>query len=322
MRERALEYALCARLERERDWLVSRQLGGGVHDPGGRVLDVVGIATTDDVDRRARLTDASIPASLVTAAIGPGVARRWHAIDGLPTADARRIVDRGVGVGFLDREYRGGQEYVRQVERYPQWVERLVGVELKPDLGSPGALERQLRADVSLGVLDAVVLATRSYVTGAHRNRLPEAVGIWRIGADGSIAVEREPATLDPKRHGLEIRDIQPGRVDVTPVAPPAKRRARIRIAERAWAKGWRHFELPACAAIEPDRTETPLPYCNILERVVDPPVSCGPDCPHHEPAAAPTVDFEAERDRVTNWRSNPPGRQRCQATLERYSRR
>lgn len=319
MRERALEFALCATIEQERADLVSRQLGGAVAAPGRRVLDIVAIETTAAVTERAAITPAAIPTALVTGPLGPGRARPPHEATPDTPEQTLRLVDRGLEIGFLERTYRDDRALIRQVTRYPDWIDRIVGIEVKPDLRSPGALIDQLRTDVALGVLDAVVLATTSYVTAAHLHRLPDPVGVWRVDEDGGITVEREPKPLDPGDHGVELRDRTPGRTDVEIVSPADKHAARIQIAERAYAKGWRHFPVPDCANVTLDSTPTTIPYCVALERPVDPETACGPDCQAHEPAPAPSFDPDADRARETPWRPDPPGRRRRQASLDRF---
>jgi len=319
VREFAFELALCAHLENETDAIVSRQLGAGVRKPGGRVVDTVIVEPGSAFDARAAITPESIPLEAIESDVGPGRFRpASRAIEG-PPERVDRIVERAVEVGFFERERRNGREYVRQVARYPDWVDRIVGVENKPDLGRPGDLETQLRIDASLGVLDAVVLATESYVTGAHRNRIPESVGIWRFDPEtGEREVLREPAALAPHEPGVELLDRRPGRADVRIVTPAEKARARTRIAERAYGKGWRTYSFPACTRVEPD--DPARPHCAWKDRAVDPAVECSPDCPGHVEAPAPAVDLESARAERQPWEPDPDGRARRQSGLDRFA--
>jgi len=85
------------------------------------------------------------------------------------------------------------------------------------------------------------VLATASYVTRAHLNRIPEAVGVWRFDPDtGEREVVRESTPFEPDAPGVEIREERALQTDVALVDPAAKARKRRRIAERAYGKGWR----------------------------------------------------------------------------------
>ncbi|MEY7848820.1 DUF5787 family protein [Natrarchaeobius sp. A-rgal3] len=334
MSEFAFELELCAHLESRHERIFARQLGASVADPGGRILDVVGIEPTSNLEERAAITSESIPDAAIESDVGTGRARYWKDAfdDDCHPDHARRVTERACEIGFFESERRNGREYVRQVARYPEWFDRIVGIENKPDLGRPGDLESQLRTDVSLALVDEAILATESYVTRAHLNRIPEEVGVWRVHreardeqTDGSairIEVVREPTPLPVEKPGIEPLEFHPGRTDVAVVSVAAKARARRRLAERAYGKGWRTYDVPACGACSPtdaDERGATLPHCVWNDRVVDAAAECGPTCPGYEPADAPAVDLEAERDRQTPWRADPTGRRRRQSGLDRF---
>ncbi|WP_251341669.1 DUF5787 family protein [Haloplanus halophilus] len=314
--EYAFELALCAHLEDTREWVLGRQLGASVADPGARVVDICALVPGPEFDRRAAVTSETIPPRAVESDVGPG-----RAVDPAAAFDcapdvARRAADRAVEVGYFEAERRGSRRHVRATTRYPDWVGRLVGVENKPDLGRPGDLERQLRRDVALGLFDAVVLATESYVTGAHLNRVPEAVGVWRFSG-GDLTVIREPTPLDPDSPGVEPLADHPLRTDVAIVPAAAKARKRRAVAERAYGKGWRPREYPGCASMRP--TDDGRPHCTAFDRVVDPGHDCGESCPAFEAADPPAVDRERLRDARTPWVADPEGVARRQAGLDRF---
>ena len=323
MSEFAFELEVCATLESRHEGIVARQLGASVAEPSGRIVDVVAVKPGPAFDERVAITPETIPSAAIEADVGPGRPRYWKDAFDCHPERARRAVERALEVGFFEREYRNGREYVRQVARYPDWVGRLVGIENKPDLGRPGDLEEQLRTDVSLAVFDEVILATGSYVTRAHLNRIPAEVGVWRVRTDrepAEIEVVREPTSLSVGKAGIEPLESLPGRTDVAIVPADRKARARRRLAERAYGKGWRTFGFPACRACEPDdTTEATLPYCAWKERIVDAGSECGPACGGYDPGEAAAVDLEAERDRRTPWVADPPGRKRRQAGLDRF---
>nr|WP_193570729.1 DUF5787 family protein [Halorubellus sp. JP-L1] len=323
---------MCAHLERERDGVLARQLGGGVHAPGNRVLDVVHVERGPSFEERAAITPDRIPDPAIRGPAGPGRARPWRDAlpDDLGEESARRIADACVDRGFFERERRGGREYLRQTARYPDdWFGDVLAVENKPDLGTPGALERQLRQDVSLALADRVVLATASHVTGAHLNRIPDAVGVWRYdpSADDpdadALDVLREPTRLPVDEPGVELLDARPARTDVAVVDADAKRDARRRLAERAYGKGWRTYSLPDCERVAPDAPavadHATLPHCTYHDRVVDPARDCGADCPGHDPGDAFDVDLDAERDANSAWRRDPDGRRTRQSGLDAF---
>jgi hypothetical protein len=315
VREFGFELSLCARLE-DGDRLVARQLGTGVH--GRRVMDVVLVEPGPDFAARAAITPDPVPPAAVESDAGPGRARFWKDAFDCHPGRAEEAVEAAVDRGFFERERRGGRTYVRQTARYPEhWFGELVGVENKPDLDRPGALETQLLTDVHLAVLDRVVLATASHVTGAHLNRIPDAVGVWAFDPDtGAREVVREPDPLPVEEPGIEVLDRGQVRTDVRVAGADAKARARRRVAERAYGKGWRPAP-PACTRVRPD--DDGLPYCPWKERVVDPGRDCGADCAGHEPADPPAVDRDGLRAARTPWESDPEGRQRRQSRLDRY---
>ena len=360
MREYAFEQALCVRLERP-DRIVARQVGGGVRRPGGRVLDTVVVEPGPAFDRRAAITDAAVPPAAVESDVGVGRYRRVPPAFDCSAERAREIAAEAVRAGVFERErddrtlgpderLRPGTR-VRQVARYPEWFSRVTAVENKPDLDRPGDLRRQLRLDAALGVVDRVVLATSDHVTGAHLNRLPDAVGVWRydhsegdaapgveaatavtaggpdrdrdgLAPDG-VAVVREPEPLPVDEPGVELLRERPGRTEIAVVDVAEKRRARRRIAERAYGKGFRPAaaEFPGCACADEGETAGGggLPYCEWKGRVVDPSRECGPACAGFEASEPPDVTPEAERDRRTAWRRDPEGRKRRQSGLDQF---
>ncbi len=321
MREFAFELALCAHLETEFEGIVSRQLGASLHNT--RVTDVVCVEPGPEFDARTQITPETIPDAAIESRVGAGEARYWkNAFDCHPER-ARSVTERALEIGFFERERRGSREYVRQVARYPDdWFSGIVGIENKPDLGTPGDLENQLRTDVSLGLLDEVILATASHVTGAHLNRIPDEVGVWQFDPDsGTREVLREPTALSPTEPGIEVLERGSAKTKIRSVTSSEKASARRRLAERAYGKGWRTYDFPACVNVEDGEFAGArgLPYCEWKGRFVHPAAECGADCAGHEPAEPPAVDLERERDRRSPWVRDPDGRQRQQAGLDQY---
>ncbi|MFW6317440.1 MAG: DUF5787 family protein, partial [Halorubrum sp.] len=185
-------------------------------------------------------------------------------------------------------------------------------------LGTPGDLAAQLRYDVALGLFDEIVLATASYVTRAHLNRIPDPVGVWRFDPDsGEREVVREPVPLDPAGPGVEIRGERSLRTDVTLVGPAAKARKRRRIAERAYGKGWRPTP-PECA--HATTTDDGRPYCERFDRVVNPGRDCGSSCAGRDPADPPVTAGSRLRDERSAWVAAPDGDgPRRQSGLSRF---
>ncbi|GAB7009879.1 DUF5787 family protein [Halorubrum trueperi] len=312
------ELSLCAALESP-DRVVSRQLGSGITNPGGRIVDVCVLTPGPEFDRRAAITPERIPAPAIEASIGPGEAVPVADAFDLPPDRAAAIVDRAVDVGFLERERRDGRPVVRAAARYPDnWIGSLTAIENKPDLGTPGDLAAQLRYDAALGLFDEVVLATASYVTRAHLNRIPDAIGVWRFDpGTGEREIIREPEPLTPDEPGVEVREERALRTDVAFVDPSAKARKRCRIAERAYGKGWRPTP-PGCShAIA---TEDGRPYCECFARVIDPGRDCGVDCAAYDAADPPETGAPRLRDERTAWVADPDGDgPRQQSGLSRF---
>jgi hypothetical protein len=321
VREFGFELRLCAHLEGERDGVLARQLGASV-DGARRVVDVIAVEPGPAFAERVAISGETIPVAAIEAEVGLTWTPVTAAFEGAPER-ARRLAERAVEAGFLEAGRRDGRDVVRQAARYPDWFGRLIGVENKPDLADP-TLPPQLRHDVALGLLDAVVVATESHVTGAHLNRLPEEVGVWQVSFDRPDPVEvvREPESLSVDEPGVQIVAEHPGRIDVRTASATAKARQRRRVAERAYGKGWR-VAPPACERVSPRMEgEATLPYCPWKGRLVDPGGDCGPDCDGHDPADPPAVDLDAERERATPWVADPEGRRRRQAGLDWFGER
>lgn len=319
VREYGFELRLCAHLESQIKGIIARQIGGGVHNGARRILDIVAIEQGPEFESRCAITSESIPVRAITSDIGVGRARRWSRVCDVSQPEATRIRDRAVAVGFFENDQRRGSGFVRQTTRYPDWIGRITAIENKPDLRHPGDLLEQLRLDVSLGLVDRVVVATSSYVTGAHLHRIPDAVGIWRIDPSfDELQIEeiRPPTDLDPGDWGLELGEREPTARAIRPVSPAAKRRARIRLAERAYGKGWRPT-FPACTEIRSGEEfgSRSIPYCDWYEQIVDP-GGCGQTCPGYNPGDPPDVDHEGERANRSPWLSHPPGVSRKQAAI------
>ncbi|MEF8807674.1 DUF5787 family protein [Natronomonas sp.] len=320
MREYAFELAMCAAVEADSDGLVARQLGSHT-----RIVDVVEVRRGPEFSARADITAEAIPDLAIESDVGVGRARYWKEAFDAPADRAESAVDRAVDIGFFAAERRNCRRYVRQTARYPDWFGSLRAFENKPDLGRPGDLQLQLRKDVSLGLFDEVVLVTESYVTGAHLNRIPEAVGVWRFfPEEGRFEVVREATPLSTDDPGIAVLDESPARVDVEPVTADEKARYRRRIAERAYGKGWRPDALPACERAEASgpafHPDDALPYCAWKGRFVDPARECGADCGGYDPADPPEADVEAARARHSSWDPDPDGRDRRQVGLDRFA--
>jgi hypothetical protein len=149
-------------------------------------------------------------------------------------------------------------------------------------------------------------------------------VGVWQFDpASGERETVRDATQLTVDGPGIDILDSYPGRTDVRPVTAAAKRRRRVRLAERAYGKGWRvsAASFPACAQcqVSEHSGRGPLPGCAWKGRLVHPEAECGPDCGGYQPADQPTVDVSEARDSNSPWVADPAGRTRRQSGLDRF---
>lgn len=322
MTEFGFEISLCAALETRQEGIIARQLGAGVDRSGRRIMDVVTIKPGPQFDRRTELTSDRIPDWLIEAPIGPG---RFRPADKVLAGDPQRRkerIDWGVDLGLLEYRRKNGTRMIRQTARYPdQWFETIVGVENKPDLGRPGDLDVQTRFDVSLGLLDYVIVATETHVTRAHLNRIPDEVGVWEYSPGEEITVVQEPSRLAVTTHGIELVESRSDHMAIQPIDPDQKAIARRRLAERAYGKGWRTFSPPPCTQctlVERHGTQS-LPYCQAYDQIIHPATECGPDCPAYEPGDRPPTAFESERAQRTGWNRQLTEITRKQAGLDRF---
>ena len=135
---------------------------------------------------------------------------------------------------------------------YPDWVNRIIAIENKPDLDASAAtsLSTQLEFDIAMGVADEVWLATESSdarIPPSLLEAMPVEAGIITIepaALTGSILWH--PRRLKPEEPGTRILERPSGAGHDNSAArfeyitPPEKSSIRRQIAERAWERGWR----------------------------------------------------------------------------------
>ncbi|WP_394294973.1 DUF5787 family protein [Haloquadratum walsbyi] len=317
--EFAFELALCSYLETTTEWVLSRQLGAAAVNPGRRIIDICGVVPGSSFDTRSMITDERIPERAIAGPAGVGTSvRRSDAVDASPQT-TKAVIEQALAADFFTIEHHNGYEHIRQTTRYPtEWFDRIIGIENKPDLKRPGELTRQLQVDISLGLFDAVILATKTHVTRAHLNRIPDAVGVWQFNPDtDNRTIIRQPAELATGTPGIELGSDQSDHTEIHPVSSKEKTRARRRIAERAYGKGWRNYTLPSCAHAEtqPDGR----PYCTEFDCVINPAQSCDTECPAHTHAEPPQYNKAKVRDARSPWNHDPPGARYRQSGLDRF---
>jgi hypothetical protein len=216
---------------------------------------------------------------------------------GYPWRYVREAIHEADDRGFLETRRDGNRIEIRRRYRYPEWVDRIVAIENKPDLDAAAArrLGEQLEHDVALGLADEVWLATEATAEGvepALLEAMPVEVGILAVSPEsGSLSCEPvwRPRTLAAAEPGTRILG-RPG--DGRSAArfeyadPAWKRRKRLEIAERAYERGWRSYAgtmRPDCRHFELTDPTGPFPRCAAKGRPQTA-AECSGSCPAFEP--------------------------------------
>ncbi|MHB9288281.1 DUF5787 family protein [Halobacteriales archaeon Cl-PHB] len=192
---------------------------------------------------------------------------------GYPWRYVREAVHRAGDRGVIDkRKGSNGRIELRRKWKYPDWVDRIVAIENKPDLDASAArdLQPQIERDVALGLADEVWIATATTddrVAPALLEDVPVEAGILTMDPNSTrqdaADVAWHPRGLDPAEPGTRIIERPDGGAYDASAArfeyadPDWKASKRREIAERAYARGWRayvesmradcrHFELVA----------------------------------------------------------------------------
>ncbi|WP_158057562.1 DUF5787 family protein [Halorussus halophilus] len=205
---------------------------------------------------------------------------------GYPWRYVRETIHQAADRGILDVRKDGNRLQIRRKWEYPDWVDRIVAIENKPDLDASAAraLGNQIEYDVAMGLADEVWVATRATgerVEPALLERLPVEAGILSVqtGAatntnarDLSATVEWFPRSLSAEDPGTRILERPSGgKYDASAARfeyadPDWKADKRLAIAERAFEKGWRSYHdtmRPDCRHFELKRVgRALLPWC------------------------------------------------------------
>ena len=279
--------------------IVSRQLGTRERRWDTVVIEVDPAAFA----ARRRFGERSLNSDLLHVVRGAPAEWAWYR-DALPDPGhpwryVRQAVHRAADRDLIETRRRGNRIELRRHRPYPDWVERIVAIENKPDLdrSAADALADQLAHDVETGLADEVWLATETTgerVEPALLRSMPVEAGILttrfgpadRTGVDG----DSEETTDDP------VVDRDAATVDWLPseLAPKgsAGRDAetvtrRLEIAERAYGKGWRSYHetmRPDCRHFALRRAGRGLvPYCGAKDRCPTD-RECAGSCPSFSP--------------------------------------
>ena len=266
--------------------LVARQLGTKYR----RWDTIVVEADRDALEARAAFGAEGLNSDLLGVVRHAPADWAWYR-NALPEPDypwqyVREAVHEAADRDLIDRR-RGdrGRIELRRHQPYPEWIDRIVAIENKPDLDAAAArdLAPQLERDVALGLADEVWVATASEggaVEPALLEDVPVEAGILTVdptanapAGEEAVEVAWNPRTLAPDEPGTRIterpagsgRDASAARFEYA--APAWKADKRREIAERAYGRGWRAY----ADTMRPDcrhfrlHTETgdALPWCD-----------------------------------------------------------
>jgi hypothetical protein len=290
----------------ERHWpapatIVARQLG----TTHRRWDTVVVEADPGGLAARAAFGDRRLDSDLLRVVRHAPAEWAWYR-DALPEPSfpwryVREAVNDAADRGLIDRRRRNGRVELRRRRPYPDWIDRVIAIENKPDLDASAAraLGPQIEHDIALGLADEVWVATRATdetVEPVLLEDLPVEAGV--LVAEPGRGVDRlkrvwEPRQLAVDQPGTRILDRPTGgehdqsACQVEYADQSWKAGKRREIAERAYERGWRsyiqsmrpdcrHFELRPDAAVA-------RPHCQAKDRCQRP-GECAGSCPDFEP--------------------------------------
>ncbi|WP_135533576.1 DUF5787 family protein [Halostella pelagica] len=278
---------------------VARQLG-----TKRRRWDTVVVETDPAaLKRRARFGRDRLDSDLLHVVRNAPVEWAWYRDalphPGYPWQYVREAVHRADDRGVLDTRRNGNRIEIRQKWPYPDWVDRIVAIENKPDLDARAArtLQPQLERDIALSLADEVWVATRETdrrVEPAMLEDIPVEAGILTVdGSADSATVGWHPRSLSVGEAGTRITD-RPSNSEYDQSAarfeyvdPDEKATKRLEIAERAYERGWRSYAdtmRPDCRQFEL-RAENGqlLPWCAAKHRCQTA-AECSGTCSSYEP--------------------------------------
>ncbi|WP_247008368.1 DUF5787 family protein [Halorientalis litorea] len=223
---------------------------------------------------------------------------------GYPWRYVREAVHRASDRGLVaTRDGTNGRIELRRNWTYPEWVQRVIAIENKPDLDASAAraLAPQLERDVALSLADEVWVATAATdgsVEPALFEDIPVEAGVLAVDptsadfGDGA-AVAWHPRTLAVADPGTCITDRPSGGGHDASAArfeyadPAWKERKRREIAERAYERGWRSYVdtmRPDCRHFEVRTADGDrLPWC-VTKECQQSAAECSGRCPEYEP--------------------------------------
>jgi hypothetical protein len=308
--EFAFELSVCAWAERhwppdgerERPILVARQLGIKRRRWDTLVVE----CDPDGLAARANFGERALDSDLLHVVHNAPSEWAWYRDTlpdpGYPWRYVREAIHRAADRDIIETRTEGNRIHIRRRWVYPDWVERIIAIENKPDLTASAArnLAPQLERDVALSLADEVWVAVAN--TGeqgrpALFEGIPVEAGILTADPEtrgaGAVEATWQPRTLAVADPGTRIterpdgsgRDASAARFEYAD--PRWKANKRLEIAERAYERGWRAYAdsmRPDCRHFELAPTEgVARPYCRAKE-CFPTQSECAHACPEFEP--------------------------------------
>jgi hypothetical protein len=284
---------------RDRPAIVARQLG-----TKRRRWDTIVVEVDPDALRqRARFGPDRLDSDLLHVVRNAPAEWAWYRDalphPGYPWQYVREAVHRAGDRGVVEtRKGANGRIELRRKRPYPDWVERIVAIENKPDLDASAAraLAPQLQRDVAFSLADEVWVATTTTgetVEPALLEDVPVEAGILLVDPGGDAEVSWHPRTLAVADPGTRITDRPDGGDHDASAArfeyadPDWKAEKRLEIAERAYERGWRAYAdtmRPDCRHFELRSVDGDvLPWCAAKGHHPTA-AECSGSCPQWEP--------------------------------------
>ena len=180
---------------------------------------------------------------------------------GYPWRYVREAIHRAEARGAVATRKNGNRIEIKRIAPYPDWVDRLIAIENKPDLDASAArqLADQLDHDVETALADEIWVATQRTgrrVEPALLESLPVEAGILTTDFAGGVDADSASVEWYPSR-------LSPGETE-------DRNDRRLELAERAYGRGWRSYHetmRPDCRFFELRRTGRGLlPWCAAKE--------------------------------------------------------
>lgn len=285
-------------LDADTDVVVARQLG-----TKHRRWDTVIIeANREKLAHRARFGSRRLDSDLLHVVRNAPEDWAWYR-DALPEPTypwryVRESVHRAESRGIIETRRRNNRIELRRKWAYPNWIERIVAIENKPDLDASAAraLAGQIERDVALALCDEVWVATArtgDAVEPVLLEDFPVEAGVLVFDTKGETAarVVWHPRRLAADESGTRILernasgDHPTARFDYRRTEWKAKK--RLAIAERAYERGWRSYVetmRPDCRHFALDHSgRDALPWCAAKGRHQSA-AECSGSCTEFEP--------------------------------------